>query len=47
LGYFRNLEQVAKFLVDRKVRVSDATGFRELLDEVRLFKNELMELIKI
>jgi len=47
LAYLKNLPQCAKFLIDRKVRVSDATTFKELLEEVRQFKKELMELLDI
>ena len=47
LAYLKNLPQCAKFLIDHKVRVSDATTFKELLEEVRQFKKELMELLDI
>jgi len=47
LAYLRNLPQCAKFLIDHKVRMSDATTFKELLEEVRQFKKELMELLDI
>lgn len=47
LGSFRDLPQCGKFLVDHKVRISDATSFKELVDEIRGFRDEVMKALEI
>lgn len=47
LGYFRTLQQCGKFLIDNKVLTSNATSFKELVDEIQGFRDEVMKALKI
>jgi len=47
LGYFRDLPQCGKFLIDHEVRVSDATSFKELVAEIKGFRDEVMKALEI
>jgi hypothetical protein len=47
LGSVRDLPQCGKFLVDHKVRTSDATSFKQLVDEIRGFRDEVMKALEI
>ena len=47
LGYFNSLQQCGKFLIDHKVLTSDATSFKELVAEVRAFRDEVIRALEI
>lgn len=47
LGYFKDLSQCGKFLVDHKVMTSGATSFKELVAEVRAFRDEVVKALEI
>ena len=47
LGYFGDLPQCGKFLVDQKVLISDATSFGALVDEIRGYRDEVMKALEI
>jgi len=47
LGYFHELPQCGKFLINHKVLTSDATGFRELVSEIESFRDEVMKALEI
>jgi hypothetical protein len=43
IGYFHTVPQAYKCLVDQEILESDATSIKELIDEIKLFKSEIME----
>jgi len=47
LGYFSTLAQCYRYLLHRQVRMSNANGYKELMEEVGRIEKELMESIRI
>jgi len=47
LGYFRTVQQAFKFLLQQQILDSDATSFKELIEEVARIEKELKESIRI
>ncbi|MDP4158179.1 MAG: hypothetical protein Q8911_00240 [Bacillota bacterium] len=47
IGYVRTLRQAYYFLLHRKLRESDANGFKEVLAELLRIEKELKESIRI
>ena len=43
VGYFPRLEHAIDRLLEERLRASDATGLRAVIDEVRAFRSELHE----
>ena len=47
IGYFSTLAQCYRYLLHRQIRLSDAIGFKELMEEVGRIEAELNESIRI
>lgn len=47
IGYYHTMPQALKGLVDQEILESDATSFKELVEEVRQLKAEIAALITL